>query len=64
MFKILASGVESCDLTGKEGEGVYVEDEKSGRAFLSWKALRQQVEYETKKQKVMAPVLEAVREPS
>lgn len=64
MFKILASATGTCDVTGKEGEGVRVEDERGGNAFLSWKALRQQVEFETKKRNGKdAPAMERNGEP-
>jgi hypothetical protein len=50
-MKLIESGNGKCDLSGKDGEGVTVEYEDGGRAFLSWKALKQQVEFETRKHK-------------
>lgn len=47
---IIKGGQSTCDLTGKDEDGVYVRLDNGAVLFLSWKALKQQVALLTKSQ--------------
>jgi hypothetical protein len=47
---IIKGGRGTCDLTGRDEDGVYVRLDNGATLFLSWKALKQQVALLTKSQ--------------